>query len=341
MPETILDVFNTNAFGVVSMSEAINLAPIKYQRIGELNLFREENLATTDVALESKAGVLTLLETQPRGGPAPKLKEEKRSLRKFAIPHIPVEAIIHADDLQGVRPFGRLVAPVDIVTQKVLERLEACADNHEITWEWHRAGAISGKVYDADGSSVILDIFSEFGVTEKSVNFALGTDTTDVGAKCRAVKRHMEANLLGDTMTGVLALCSPEFFDALIAHPKVADAYNFYSGLNPHRDDVRKGFYFHGITFEEYVGNATDKDGNNHKFIPENQVRFIPLGTQKSFRRANAPADFMETVNTIAIPMYAKAVLDKELQRFVKIHSQSNPLHFCTRPALLVKGTKS
>lgn len=341
MPGTILDVFSTNPYGVLSMSEAINLAPIQYQRIGELSLFHEINLITTDVAMEEKAGQITLLETQPRGGPAPKMKRGKRTARKIAIPHLPIEDRIYAEELQGVRPFGHNQAPSDIVTATVLDHLENCANNHEITWEWHRAGAINGVVYDADGSTVILDLFDEFGVTEQEINFALTTEATNVGNKCRAVRRHIEKNLKGDVMTGVLALCSPEFFDALISHPKVEDAYKFYIGVNPLREDVRRGFAYHSITFEEYAGEADDPDGTTHKFIPENTARFFPLGTRRSFARANAPADFIETVNTKAIPMYAKPAVDAKFQRWVDIHTQSNPLHFCTRPAVLVKGKKA
>ena len=46
-------------------------------------------------------------------------------------------------------------------------------------------------------------------------------------------------------------------------------------------------------------------------------------------------------MNTMGRPLYSKVVIDKDLQRWVKIHAQSNPLPICMRPAVLVKGTKT
>ena len=48
--------------------------------------------------------------------------------------------------------------------------------------------------------------------------------------------------------------------------------------------------------------------------------------------------DFVETVNTVGLPRYAKQAIDDEFGRWVKVHSQSNPLPICTRPRVLVKG---
>ena len=57
------------------------------------------------------------------------------------------------------------------------------------------------------------------------MNFALGTASTDVKAKCMEVLRHIEDNLRGEFMTSVQALVSPEFFDQLTSHDKVVKAY--------------------------------------------------------------------------------------------------------------------
>jgi hypothetical protein len=62
----------------------------------------------------------------------------------------------------------------------------------------------------------------------------------------------------------------------------------------------------------------------------------VPEGTG-IFRTYNAPADFLETVNTVGLPIYAKTSVDPEFQRWVKIHSQSNPLTLCLRPRAIVK----
>jgi hypothetical protein len=49
----------------------------------------------------------------------------------------------------------------------------------------------------------------------------------------------------------------------------------------------------------------------------------------------------METVNTIGLPIYAKQAPDPSgFNRFVQLHSQSNPLPLCLIPRAVVKATK-
>lgn len=341
MPD-MLDIFTNDAFGVVSLTQAINVVPNAYGRLNELDVFPEEPVTTTSVAIQSVAGVLNLLPTRVRGAPPSLGAPEKRNVRALTIPHIPHDDFVLADEVQGVRSFlgGTALDSVADVVNRKLARMRA---KHGITLEHLRAGAIKGQVLDYDGS-VLLNLFTEFGITEKVVDFNLDNEDTDVAGVAIGVVGWIEDHLYGEMMTGVRALCSPEFFAALIAHPKVREPFIYYqSAQEPLRNDVRKGFFWQGITWEEYRGSATqlneDKTTTTRKFIPANEVRFYPEGTQDTFRTYFAPADFIETVNTPGLPVYAKQAPDMEFQRWVKIHTQSNPLPVCKRPELLVRGT--
>jgi hypothetical protein len=76
--------------------------------------------------------------------------------------------------------------------------------------------------------------------------------------------------------------------------------------------------------------------------IPDtNKAHFFPVGVPGLFRQYNAPADFVETVNTLGLPRYAKQAVDQEFGRWVKLHTQSNPLPICTRPKVLIKGKRT
>ena len=75
-------------------------------------------------------------------------------------------------------------------------------------------------------------------------------------------------------------------------------------------------------------------------FFPTAEAYVVPMGTSV-FATHFAPADFMETVNTVGLPVYAKMVFDDELNRWVKLHTQSNPLALCLRPRAVVKVTKT
>jgi len=64
------------------------------------------------------------------------------------------------------------------------------------------------------------------------------------------------------------------------------------------------------------------------------------MGTQDTFRSYFAPADWMETVNTVGLSKYAKVLPDRG-GRWVELLSESNPLPLCLRPKVLVKGART
>ena len=85
---------------------------------------------------------------------------------------------------------------------------------------------------------------------------------------------------------------------------------------------------------------------NGVRFVEANVAYAVPEGvmTEKGslFQTNFAPADFMETVNTLGLPIYAKQAPDPSgLNRFVNVHSQSNPLCLCLRPRAVIQLTMS
>jgi hypothetical protein len=335
----LLNPFEADAFNLVSLTQAINILPNNYGRIRELNLMPDKGVATRTILVEEQNGVLNLLPTLPPGSPGTQNKMGKRKVRSFSIPHIPVDDVILPNEYDGVRAFGT-ENEVASLSQIVNNHLQTAKNKLAITLEHLRMGALKGIILDADGST-LYNLYTEFGITAKTVGFALATSTTDVAAKCREVLRHIEDNLKGEVMSSVRALVSAEFFDALIAHEKVREIYlNHSAAIQTLGGDPRKGFPFGGIIFEEYRGQATDGEGTTRRFIAADEGHAFPQGTMESFATIYAPADFIETVNTIGIPYYAKQETRK-FGRGVDLHAQSNPLPICYRPGVLVKLTKS
>jgi hypothetical protein len=334
----MLDIFNNSAFSTVELTDAINVVPNTFGRLQQMNLFPARGVRTTIVALERKNGVLNLLPTGQRGAPATKGAVGKRDLRHFAINHIAHEDTVLADDVQGVRAFGsenQVMAVQDLVNEK----LAVMASKHDITLEFQRWGALKGILLDADGST-LLNMFTEFGISQESQNFLLTTGTTDVAAKVRALKRYMELNSQGQMYSGIHVFCSSGWFESFIQHPEVEKFYLNFMNAKTLDNDYRSGFVFQGVTFEEQNGSATDEAGNVRNFVPANEAIAFPVGAPGLFSTYFAPADFMETVNTPGLPRYAKQERMK-FDRGVELHTQSNPLPLCNRPHLLVKLTRS
>ena len=333
----MLDIFSNNAFSVTSLTDAINKMPFIPGKVGQLGIFQESGVSTTSIMIEEREGSLTLIPTSHRGGPAAQNKHEKRKARSLIVPHIALEDTIMADEVQDVRAFGS-ESDVQSVQSVVSNRLSEMTAKHDATLEHLRIGAIKGQILDADGTSVLYDLFTEFGVTPYSeIDFDLDNANPAKGAiklLCHGIKRKIEDALGAAPYTEIHAFCSASFFDALTTHPEVTEAYNrFQESIFLRTGQARGQFDYAGIVFEEYRGSIGGVD-----FIPDGKAHFFPVGTPGLFRQYNAPADFVETVNTIGLPRYAKQAIDDEFGRWVKLHTQSNPLPICTRPKVLIKG---
>lgn len=338
----MLDVFNSNAFGVVPLTDAINKLKFVPGRIGQMGLFTETAIATTSVAIEEKNGILSLVAPSPRGGPGVTMDKAKRTLRSIVVPHFQVDDAIMAEEVQGVRAWGSESA-VEMVVDKIIERQMIHSQSLEATQEYARIGAVKGIVTYADASD--LDLFDLFGVSQAAeVDFDLDNASPASGAlrkACAAVTRTVAGVLEGVPFTGLHAFCGDAFFDDLIAHPEVRASYLNQQAASELRSDYVKGgmsyglFEFGGIVWENYRGavGAT-------AFIDTNKCHIFPTGVPGLFRTYYAPADYNETVNTLGRRLYAKQFLMAN-GKGTNLETQMNALNICTRPNVLIKGKRT
>lgn len=336
----VIDGFTNREFSAEELTLTMNKVPNFYDAVTRLGIFGNPiPLATTYVALEINNQVLNLLPVTERGGPASQGAVGKRKRKLFEVPLSAHEDSIKVGDLQNLLAFGSK-APM-MLDAEVARKLMTMSMKHQLTHEWRRIKALHGIILDADGSTLI-NLFDEFEVTQKTEFFgATGT----FNQHCRKVKRHIEDNLMGDSMTRVGCFCSSGFFDAMIEDDDVKEAYNYAAGranYNPNIDDVRPAFVHQDIMFMEYRGNASllNQDGTTtvSKFIADNEARFFPMGTMQSAASFAAPGDFMEALNMPGQLYYAKSA-PVRFDRGVDLHTQSSFLPIWTRPATLVRGT--
>ena len=322
-----------DGFTLVELSDSITTLPNMYGRLNAMGLFRWKGGRLRTISIESMNGVLRLVPTTPWGGVAPKNTSPKRVQRAFNIPHMPLEDLVEAQDVVGVRAFGTS-NELETVAGNVNAKLQDMRNKMDQTIEFRKMGALKGVIYDADGTTVLENLYEAFGITPKVINFALNNSATDVRQKCVDLVRYMELNLQGETMTRVMVLVSPEFFDRLIAHASVKEVFKgWQEAQNKLGGDLRAGFTFGGVTFSEYLATV---DGM--RFIAAGEGHAFPEGTQNLFSTYGAPADFVETVNTTAIPYYAKQ-RNTDFDRGIELHAQTNQLPLVNRPQLLIRVT--
>lgn len=331
----ILNPFENDAFNTVALTDAVNLLPVTYGRINQQGTFVEGGSMSNTILVEELDGTLTILPTSPRGSRGPAIGTDKRKVRSFVLPHINHPGRISPSEIQGVRAFGQ-ESMLKTATMVMDEKMQRMRRNYDITKEYHRIRSIAGEMLDADGS-VLFNWFTEFGITQKVVDFVLGTATTNIRNKCLEVVRHIETQLRGDTMRGVWVECSQTFFEALTAHANVEKAWENWQGNSDRLGgDPRAGFPFGGCTFREYIGNAPDKDGNTRAFVTAGDGRAYPAGTQQTFLTRYGPGDFMDTVNQPGTEIFVRQKVE-DFNKGIELWSESNPIHMCVRPAVCVR----
>lgn len=360
-----MDIFQDDAFNLVSMVAAINGIDHVPGRSGELAFAGAgEGVAVTTVSIERKDEALTLIQTSARGGPSPKETQEKANIRAVNIPHVKLEDTIGAHQIQGVRQFGS----TDVLrgAQSVVNgQLAKMTRRHDLTLEYLRLGALKGKILDADGST-IEDLFDLFGITNDNSDVGgsasdagprifdldlngLASDPTDLRVKCQAVSRFLRRNakMVLPSSARVWAFCGDGFFDKLIS---LADVKAVYTNTDEQR--VRLGanyafgaFEFGGIVWENYQGTddvsgeeASEGDLTGKVGVATDEAHLFLTGVPGLYAEYFAPADFMQTINTIGLPRYAQIAPDPMFNRYVEIHTQQNPLPLCLRPKTLGKA---
>jgi hypothetical protein len=333
---TIANPFDAGGYSLAEMTEAINILPNIYTRLGQMGLFRFEGVTQRSVVIEQAEGVLNLLPTVPLGGPATVANRDVKSMRSFTLPWIPHDDIITPQDIQGVRGFGVANAadPLATVMERKITRQRA---KHAQTREYMEINALKGIVKDGAGTT-LYNYFTEFGLAQQATDFLLGASGTSIQAKVREVLRKVETELKGETMSGVLALVSPEFFDKLIGHAKVEEAYKYYSstGAQPLREDTRRRFPFAGILFEEYNATVTLSTGSTETLIPAGEGIAFPMGTMDTFVTYGAPANLIETVNTMGLPIYARQIARPDGSA-IDVKTEASILPVNKRPRLAVR----
>lgn len=339
----ILDIFNSDAFSMASMTAAVQKLPTVPQYLGGLNIFDDEGVDTNIVSIEQVGQTLQLIPTSLRGTSPTMGVTDKRSMRNFNIPRIAKSDQLTAAELQGVRAFGSATM-LETFMQKVAQKQQKLLTEVALTMEYHRLGAIQGKLLDSDGSTVLYNYFNEFGVTEPTeIDFDLDASNPTEGVllnKCKTAKRAAIRALGAAYVPGVtrfMWLCGDTFWDQFTVHNDVRVTYKNWEAAAGLRGSVGAAFgefSFGEMDWKNYQGT----DDNSTVAIGATKARLVVLGVPGLYRRFNGPGETLETANTIGQPLYSMLVRDLQRNQWVQPEVYAYPLHICTRPEVLLSG---
>lgn len=328
-----LDIFNDDAFSVSQLTGTIVDIPRVPTLLGDMNLFSESGISTLTFMIERKGAELNLVPTSPRGGVGQTIKSGNRKLIPLATVHLQENDAVMADVVQSVRAFGS-ETEVETISGVVRDRLTRMKENIDLTLEYHRVGALKGKVLDADGTSEILDVYAAFGVTKTTQAWNTETANTaiDPVELTYNLKRTIRNKLGGRAFTGVMVICNNTFLRGLLKHNKMKEAYALWrENAYLRQDSMGSDFVFNDVTFRVY-----DYDIGGAPIIAEGYAYAFPIGVQGMFQTVYSPADYVETVNTKGVPYYAKQERMR-MDKGVELEAQSNPLSYNKFPEAVIE----
>ena len=337
-----MDVFNSNAFSLTSLSGQVDKLDYVPGLLGSLGIFEPEPVRTRTVFVDRRVGEVNLIQTSANGAPPEELVRDARSAIPLQATRLAKGATVYASEIASWRAFGTEDEQT-IVMQEYNRRMERVRQDVEYTQEKHRLGAIQGILLDADGST-IYNYATEFGESiPAATDFNLEVDTTDVRGICASLIRSVARAAKGAWIEGrtqLHALAGDAFYDALIVHPQVRQTYLNWSAAAELRQGVAfQAFTYGGITFHNYRGS----DDNSEIAINTDQAKFFPVGAPEVFKHVMAPADeFMPYVGAPGQNVYSMNLRDPSgRDAWVRNEQYSYPLFLCQRPGLLRAGVRT
>ena len=322
-------------FDCTEMTAAVNklpALPVYFRR-----LFEVKGVKTTTVSLDIRKGRIVLIGDSERNTAPESLagRGAKREWMRLSCAHLAMSDTLAPEDLQDVRAFGS-TEPIS-VAEVYNDKMQQLKDNMTATMEFHRLGAIKGVVLDANGTTVLHDIFNTFGVTKKKMDISFpktaADDANPILTSILNAKRHVEAAMGGTPFSHIECIIGSDAYDMLTSHVLVRKYFEDWLARKQdygNNDYRKRGFTYGGLTFVErsdVVGGQT--------MVAAKKGHVYPVGPG-IFKQYHAPADWMETVNTIGLEYYAR-MDEKEKSRGIDIEVQTNPLTLCTYPEALVE----
>lgn len=309
------------------------------------SLFNIRGTSQTSVLFDKTDRETTLLQPVDRNSKQSTYGEDTQtSTYSLPLSYFKHSDFVTPEDVQGVRRKGLPddVTTVDIARTEKMTDMRRKADQ---TQEYMKLQAGKGILKTPDGT-VVADMFTEFNITQHTIDFALGTNTTEVLNKCRQLKRDLRERMgNGGSLTGgVNVYCHPDFFDKLITHETVKEAYKYYtSQQQPLRNDTSANgqldsFFFGGINFIALDGSFKTQSGSTEQLVDTDVGHVVPTGVRDLFRGWYGPANKLSGANREGREMFMYEYNDGRDEN-IELQLEMAPLFMCTRPEVLIKLT--
>lgn len=323
-------------FDNARLTAAINTMPVVPKQLGALGWFAVDSVDTTVVKIErqdeASFGVVAAV---PRGAPGESAGRARRDGELFELAHIPMHDTLWAEEVQNQRAFGTEGELTRLDTE--LAKLQLRQKNRiAATLESMRIGALKGVVLNKDGTEIV-NFWTKFGLTANTVSLNLAT-----GSKLRGTFDGWRSKIcdeLGDDEpVAYESLIGEDAFRTLISNAEAREEYlaQVKAGTAQAGAALGDTFDYGGIRWRKAAARASQSSTVSR--IETNKAYIVPMGVPDLLIGRFGPSTWIDGVNTMGLPLYAKAKENHEGTGY-DVWAQSNPLFAPTRPRAILQAT--
>lgn len=352
----------SNGNKVTDWTQEVKEIDNQYGLLNGMGLFNEVGTSQESVIFEKEYQTSTLIpQTSRRGKPHSKGQDRQAEVFSLALPYFSTSDYITPSDIQGKRKVGTPDGAQDLASA-IAVKMEDMRVNIDQTKEFMKICAIRGITVDPQFHR-IADMFDEFGLTaaDYTINWTLSDPAFDVDEAIRNLKRAVAKNAkTGGRIGNVHMLVTPEFFDALIKHPKIREAYLHYSVTGASSDVIRGNlqtfeswgvvdhFVHQGFTFMSYDADFNFPDGTVQRGFGEagrTSIRgtettamgiVLVDGVRDLYRAYYGPSNTLSGANKVGAPLFMYQWTDPK-DKFIEMEAEMSPLYVLMKPQLAME----
>lgn len=343
---------NPTQFGkVVDYSGDIKLIPNQWGLVNALGLFKHEYGTQKTLLISRSEEAEHLMVDRNWDERNPSIAGGKKDWITFPIPHYPVDDAILPQDIDGNVDMATLLTTggmnLETVATVRAGKMERLRRAHSVLLEMSRLQVLKDGTVFAPNKTVDINYYTEWGITRESVGLDLASTTVRPTVGIEEGIAYLQDNLqTGDIVDSFVAICSPEFFSALINNIFVQENYaNFARGgyqdgvtigrltANAPLDARYRTFSHGGVTFIEVRGSVAGVP-----YVEAGEAYMFPTGTS-NFETHFAPANRLTTVNQRALESYYFEYVN-EKHDIIEIMSETNFINVLKRPDQIITLTQ-
>lgn len=342
--KAIGDIFRPGK--LVDVTPAVSVIQNRWGLINALGLFNEEMKSQKIIQINRTFDGASLLEDRNWDERKPVLQGVERDYTLVKVPHFPVQDMVTPQDVDGnvdIDALFRGEIAVPLTVAKVMaDKMERMRRAAALTLEFARMRLLKDGSVFAPNGTVSMNYYTEFGLTRQRIPLDLASSTSSPLSKIGDVYAQVQDSVeSGSVVTDIIALCSPEFFNALISNPFVVESYQYFAqaqgtdilnqrlGTRAPLDRRYRAFDYGGVTWIEVRGGV-----GGEFYIEPGMAYIFPRGTD-SFRTMFAPANKFASINREAQQVYAFTTVGEKDDK-IELELETNFVNALVRPQIVI-----